>query len=93
MLDLTESATLVIRSIAERPELPEDAGLRVTSGAEESGSLSVAAAPGPDEGDQIVEREGARVLLDPEAAVMLDDKVLDARVGVSGSVEFLLATQ
>jgi Fe-S cluster assembly iron-binding protein IscA len=93
MLDLTDSATSVIRSIAERPESPDDAGLRVTAGGENTGRLAVAAAAGPQEGDQVVEKEGARVFLDPQAAVILDDKVLDAQVGDEGGVEFLISGQ
>ena len=93
MLDLTENATSVIRSIADRPELPDDAGLRVASGAGDSGQLSVAATGAPEQGDLIVEKEGARVFLDPQAAVILDDKVLDAQVGEQGKVEFLLSAQ
>jgi iron-sulfur cluster assembly protein len=93
MLDLTENATSVIRSIAERPELPDDAGLRVTGGGESSGHLTVATAGGPEEGDQVIEKEGARVFLDPQAADVLDDKILDAQVGDQGNVEFLLSDQ
>ena len=93
MLDLTDNATSVIRSIAERPESPGDAGLRVTAGGESTGRLAVAAAAGPQEGDQVVEKEGARVFLDPQAAEILDDKVLDAQVGDEGGVEFLISGQ
>jgi iron-sulfur cluster assembly protein len=93
MLDLTENATSMIRSIAERPELPDDAGLRVTGGGGTEARLTVAAAGGPEDGDQVVEKEGARVFLDPQAAVILDDKVLDAQVGDQGNVEFVLSAQ
>jgi iron-sulfur cluster assembly protein len=93
MLDMTENATSVIRSIADRPELPDDAGLRVTSGGEASGQLAVAPSGAPEQGDVIVEKDGARVFLDEQAAVILDDKVLDAQVGDQGKVEFLLSAQ
>jgi iron-sulfur cluster assembly protein len=93
MLDLTENATSMIRSIAERPESPDDAGLRVAVGGESTDRLTVAAADGPQEGDQVVEKEGARVFLDPQAAEILDDKVLDAQVGDEGGVEFLVSGQ
>ncbi|HKA85172.1 MAG TPA: hypothetical protein VKD21_14965 [Acidimicrobiales bacterium] len=93
MLDLTDNAASVIRSIAERPESPDDAGLRVAAGGEGSGRLTVAAASGPQEGDHVVEKEGARVFLDPQAAEILDDKVLDAQVGNEGGVEFLVSGQ
>jgi iron-sulfur cluster assembly protein len=93
MLDLTDNATSVIRSIAERPESPDDAGLRVAAGGESADRLTVARADGPQEGDQVVEKEGARVFLDPHAAEILDDKVLDAQVGDEGGVEFLVSGQ
>jgi iron-sulfur cluster assembly protein len=93
MLDLTANATSVIRSIAERPELPDEAGLRVATGGGDSGHFSVAATGAPEQGDLIVEKEGARVFLDPQAAVILDDKVLDVQVGEEGKVEFLLSAQ
>ena len=92
MLDLTDNATSVIRSIAERPESPDDAGLRVAAGGE-SDRLTVAAADGPQEGDQVVEKEGARVFLDQQAAEILDDRVLDAQVGDEGGVEFQVSAQ
>jgi iron-sulfur cluster assembly protein len=92
MLDLTENATSAIRSITGRAELPDDAGLRITSDPSGSGSLSVAAGR-PEEGDQIVEKEGARVFLEPQAAAILDDKVLDAQLSDQGNMEFLLSAQ
>jgi iron-sulfur cluster assembly protein len=36
--------------------------------------------PLPAEDDEVVEEQGARVFLEPEAASLLDDKVLDASV-------------
>jgi hypothetical protein len=87
---LTENATRVIGSIVDRPDLPDGAGLRITSAAE---GLSVSPVAGPDENDQIVEEQSARVFLEPDAAVVLDDKVLDATVDDSGNVAFLLASQ
>lgn len=93
MLVLTNSATAVVRSIAERRELSDDAGLRVTGATEGPGSFSISAVSEPEDGDQIIEQDGARVFLDPGAAIALDDKVLDAHVNTSGNVEFLLGVQ
>jgi iron-sulfur cluster assembly protein len=90
---LTENATSFIRSIGERPELPDDAGLRLSGGANGSSHLSVSAAAGPEEGDRVVEKQGARVFLDRDAAVILDDQVLDTQVGEQGKVEFRLSAQ
>jgi iron-sulfur cluster assembly protein len=36
--------------------------------------------PLPAEDDEVIEEDGARVLLDPEAASLLDDNVLDVSV-------------
>jgi Fe-S cluster assembly iron-binding protein IscA len=91
MLDLTTNAASAIRSIADRPELPDDAGLRITSDAAGSGRLTVSAAAQPEEGDHIVEKDGARVFLAPQAAALVDDQVLDAQVGERGNVEFSLS--
>jgi iron-sulfur cluster assembly protein len=90
MLMLTENATRVIGALVDNPELPDGAGLRIVSAPE---GLSVSPVAGPDESDQIVEEASARVFLEPNAAVVLDDKVLDAQVDDAGQVQFLLGTQ
>ncbi|MGH9049491.1 MAG: Fe-S cluster assembly protein HesB [Acidimicrobiia bacterium] len=91
MLVLTENATEAIRSVVDKPELPEGAGLRITSG--DPRGLAVSAAPAPEEEDQVLEAQGARVFLEPGAAEALDDRVLDAEIDPQGSVKFLVATQ
>jgi iron-sulfur cluster assembly protein len=93
MLDLTTSAASAIRSIADRGDMPEDAGLRITGEAAGSRRLTVSAAAQPEEGDHIVEKQGARVFLAPEASALVDDQVLDAQVGEQGTVQFSLSLQ
>jgi Fe-S cluster assembly iron-binding protein IscA len=92
MLVLTDKATNVIRSIAERPEYPDTAGLRIAaaSGGER---LSATPAGNPEAGDQVVENGGARVFLDAGAAERLDDQVLDAVLDDQNRVEFVLVGQ
>jgi iron-sulfur cluster assembly protein len=92
MLVLTDKATNVIRSIAERPEYPDTAGLRIaaTSGGER---LSAMPAENPETGDQVVENGGARVFLDADAAERLVDQVLDAVMDEQNQVEFVLVGQ
>ena len=92
MLILTDKATNVIRSIAERPEYPDTAGLRIaaSSGGER---LSAAPAESPEIGDQILDNGGARVFLDAAAAERLDDQVPDAVVDDQNRVEFVLVGQ
>jgi len=94
MLILTERATDVIRSIAERPEYPDSAGLRIAATAEgQQRRLSAMPAENPETGDQVIENEGARVFLDADAATRLDDQVLDAVIDNQNRVEFVLADQ
>jgi len=52
--------------------------------------LSVVVLPGED--DEVIDEQGARVFLEPEAASMLDDKILDASVE-QNQVEFTIADQ
>jgi len=52
--------------------------------------LSVADAPAAD--DAVVASEGTPVFLDAEAAQLLDDKVLDARID-GGQIGFMLREQ
>jgi iron-sulfur cluster assembly protein len=92
MLAVTENATSVIRQLTDHPELPDGAGLRMAS-TDETPNLTVSPVGTPEEGDQVVENGGARVFLASEAADILEDKVLDARVNDAGGVEFLVAAQ
>ena len=92
MLDVTENASDVIRQLTDRPEMPDGAGLRIAS-SDAADTVTVSAAENPERGDQVVENEGARLFLEADAAVMLDDKILDARVNDNGGVEFLVAAQ
>lgn len=94
MLALTENAVHAVKEIVSSSEqAPETGGLRVVAdrvGAQANLELSVAALPGED--DEVVEEHGARVFLDPEAALLLDDKVLDASIE-QNQVAFTLADQ
>jgi len=96
MLVLTESAAEVVKALTATPDAPEGAGLRIASSAADSanpGGLQVSAAPGPDPNDQILDADGAHIYLEPQAAVFLDDKVLDAEVDADGKPHFSLAVQ
>jgi Fe-S cluster assembly iron-binding protein IscA len=91
MLAVTEQAATVIRAIADRPELPDGAGLRIASDAGADAGLSVAAAAEPEEGDEVVDENGARVFVDAGVTSLLADKILDARVDDRGGAEFLVS--
>jgi iron-sulfur cluster assembly protein len=93
VLTLTDSATTEIRNlIANNPEVPDDAGVRIASTPDGAG-LNLFLASEPADGDAVVDEAGARVFLEPSAAELLDDKTLDAGVDEAGQVQFALAQQ
>ena len=93
MLILTERASAVIRSIAEQPDVPDTAGLRIVGPTDGQRGLSVTPVPEPLAGDHVVESQGARVFLDPYGADRLDDQILDAIAHDDTGIEFVLASQ
>ncbi len=94
MLALTDSAVEAVKAVVSSSEkTPDTGGLRVVAdraGEQANFELSIAAVPAED--DDVIEEEGARLFLDPQAAELLDDKVLDASV-VGNQVAFTLAEQ
>ena len=87
VLELTPAAADVVRAIVSQTEMPDSAGMRITSedgGTGANGSaptrdirLSVVEAPQADD----EEVDGAPVFIEPGVtAEMLEDKVLDASV-------------
>ncbi len=82
MLAISEDAAAAIRGIVDAEGVPEGAGLRITreetvqSGGEPRIDLRLSVVAGPEEGDEVLEAE--RVFVDPDAAKILDDKLLDA---------------
>jgi len=79
MLMLTDDAVQAVKDIVSASgDLAETGGLRMV--AERSGiqtSVALSVVPLPAEDDEVIEEEGARVFLEPQAAALLDDKVLD----------------
>jgi Fe-S cluster assembly iron-binding protein IscA len=92
MLVLTKTATTAIHNLVDRPEIPDGAGLRIATTNDGADRLTVAATT-PEQGDQVIEKDGARVFLEAESAEILDDKILDARLDDQGGVKFLVAVQ
>jgi iron-sulfur cluster assembly protein len=92
LLALTDNAVEAVKSIVSSSE-SEASGLRVVAeraGTQANFQLSVA--PLPAEDDEVIEEQGARVFLEPEAASLLDDKVLDASIE-QNQVAFTIADQ
>lgn len=104
MLTLTDEAVSAVNSIIETAELPAEGGMRISpapepgaswdgdgpEAAERGVTLHLRLVEGPEEGDQVI--GGDRVFLDPGAAQLLDDKLLDAEI-VDNQVRFTLAEQ
>jgi Fe-S cluster assembly iron-binding protein IscA len=96
MLALTKEAAQAVEAIVAQPETPEDAVMRITSGAAQTNGtgpaheleLSVVGEPEPD--DVVV--EGLPMAVEPATIQFLDDKVLDAET-VEGGVQFKLYQQ
>jgi Fe-S cluster assembly iron-binding protein IscA len=96
VLAITPGAAEAISGILSGSELPEGAGLRITSEAaeDESGAtrieLRLSLAEQPEKGDHVV--EGAPVFIESEATSFLDDKLLDADVS-GNEAQFSLRDQ
>jgi iron-sulfur cluster assembly protein len=82
LLALTDSAVEAVKNIlSSSDEVAETGGLRMVAeraGTQANFELSVVQLPVED--DEVIEEQGARVFLEPEAASLLEDKVLDASV-------------
>jgi Fe-S cluster assembly iron-binding protein IscA len=82
VLAISEDAAAAIKGIVGAEGVPEGAGLRITreestdAGGNARTDLRLSVVASPREGDQIMEAE--RVFVDPDAAELLDDKLLDA---------------
>jgi Fe-S cluster assembly iron-binding protein IscA len=84
---LTEHAQTAVRTLTQDPKAPESAGLRITPGNE---GLELMLVVEPVPGDALIDDEGARVFVAPQAAQLLDAQTLDAQVE-GGNVNFFLA--
>jgi iron-sulfur cluster assembly protein len=91
MLTMTPQAAEAVRLLIDDSPLDEEAGLRIAPGepTPQGTPLSLSLVPEPEASDETVERDGATIFLEPQAAEALDAMVLDARVEEEG-VQFML---
>jgi iron-sulfur cluster assembly protein len=92
MLTLTkDAAEAVTRIVAADEDISDSGGLRIFR--EPAGRtqtrLAVTVAEVPNEDDQVIEQEGARVFVDSAVSALLEDKTLDADTAENG-VHFTL---
>jgi iron-sulfur cluster assembly protein len=95
VLTLSTNAAEAVKTIAEAsPQLPDESGLRIQAEPAGEGQVTfgLTMVDSPDVDDQVIEEAGARVFVEPEAAAILEDKILDATV-VGDRVQFSLSEQ
>jgi iron-sulfur cluster assembly protein len=93
MLAITPSAVEAIQGLTSQPEVPDGAGLKLSSQmTPEGASIELSLVPGPEESDQVLEAEDTKVFVAAPLTQVLDDKILDADVK-EGKIEFKLMEQ
>lgn len=91
MIAISEEALSVIARVTGHPMLERRSGVRIARPTADSGrGLEVHAVNGPGADDRVVERDGARLYLSPEAAARLAGCELDARTEPGDRVQFVL---
>ena len=82
MLTLTPAAADVVRQILARAPEDSNGGLRIAHAepTDEGIAFEVTLVGEPEADDEKLEEEGATIFLQPEAAALLADKILDAEL-------------
>ncbi|MFQ6395679.1 hypothetical protein ACLMAJ_19715 [Nocardia sp. KC 131] len=92
MLMITPTAIEVVRIITSGDGVPEDAGLRIST-TDGAATLQLEVAAAPAEQDQVLDAEGSRIFMNQQAAVFLDDKILDTGLDSAGEGGFVISPQ
>lgn len=90
MLTISSRAMAVIRRVTDHQLLDGRSGVRIARGSSRSQKLEVHAVDEPTPGDEVVERDGARLYLGPDAAERVEGAELDARDEGADRVQFVL---
>jgi hypothetical protein len=90
VFSISNNATVAIRQIIARPDVPTGTGLRIAADGDRP-SLSIAVSPAPQRGDAV---HGAgtdgQLFIAEEADALLQDRTIDARTDDSGRIQFVL---
>ena len=86
MLTVTDRAMAAICVLLTQDNVPDGAGLRVSTHPERGLRLSLVGEPVA--GDSVFDRSGARIFLDAEAVDILRHTALDAEPDGAGGVRF-----
>lgn len=90
MLTMTPKALAVVRKVTAHPRLGKDSGLRIAGSDATAAPLQVGAVTSPRPGDEVVERDGARIFLGPAAGPRLRGRLLDVVSERSGRIHFIV---
>jgi iron-sulfur cluster assembly protein len=85
VLTLTGPAVEAIRTLTNKPGIPENSGLRIVHH-DSAGGLELSIASGPDAEDEVIETDGVRVFLQAEAAAILGGRALSAEIAEDGVI-------
>jgi iron-sulfur cluster assembly protein len=81
MLAITPTAVEAIQGLTSQPGVPDGAGVKLSPQPTPEGTtIELSLAEGPEESDQVLEADKARVFVAEPLAPVLDDKILDANV-------------
>jgi iron-sulfur cluster assembly protein len=96
VLTITPEASEAIRGLLDASEAPDGSMFRIAAqgsdGTEPGPTLAISVIDEPPPEDQIVEGEQVAICVEPGAAMMLDDKELDATV-VGEQINFSIGEQ
>jgi Fe-S cluster assembly iron-binding protein IscA len=86
VLTLTPTAVEAVRRLVDNAPTDTAEGLRIAPGevSPAGTSLDVSIVDGPEIDDLEIKDGGAHVFLEPEVAMFMDDKILDAEVEETG---------
>ncbi len=90
MFRITPRAQAVARRVTAHPRVGQSSGLRIAGQGPGKEALGVGTAPGPEPGDEVIERDGARIFLDRRALPRIRGRVLDAVTERTGRVHFVV---
>ncbi|WP_141006891.1 Fe-S cluster assembly protein HesB [Nocardioides humi] len=90
MVTITPRALAIIERVTAHPALKPTSGLRIARREDPSAPWEVRAVDRPSPGDDVIERQGARLILGPDTAQGMENQVLDATTDPDGRVQFVL---
>ena len=90
MFSMTPTAHAVVRQVTAHPRIGRHSGLRIADRGSSEEPLAVGTATEPRPGDEVIERDGARIFLDRRAVPRLRGRLLDAVAERTGRIHFVV---